>query len=36
MSKVLPFIVGIIIGFGVMFIIQFIRKKRVPEALIEF
>lgn len=28
MSKVLPFIVGIIIGFGVMFIIQFIRKKR--------
>ena len=28
MSKVLPFIIGIIIGFGVMFIIQFLRKKK--------
>ena len=28
MSKVLPFIVGIIIGFGVMFIIQLLRKKK--------
>lgn len=36
MNKALPFVVGLIIGFVVMFVVQLLRKKRVPGALTEF